>query len=117
VPGLLHRLAVFLGHFGDLEFLAQRLVVEDVLLALDNVDVSREQLTGPNRQLNRIGVFGKAIFDHPHAAVEVGADPVHLVGEDDARDAVAVGLAPYGFRLGLDAGDGIEKSDRSVEYA
>ena len=52
-----------------------------------------------------------------HAAIEVGADAVHLVGEDQARNLVAVGLAPHGLGLRLDAGDGIEQRDRAVEHA
>ena len=59
----------------------------------------------------------EAIADHPHAAIEVGADAVHLVREDQARNAVAVGLAPHRLRLRLDAGDGIEQRDRAVEHA
>ena len=51
------------------------------------------------------------------AAVEVRADPVHLVREDDARHAVAVGLAPDGLGLRLDAGDRIEQRDGAVEHA
>ena len=47
--------------------------------------------------------------------VEVGADPVHLVDEADPRDLVAIGLAPDGFRLGLDACDSVEDGHRSIE--
>ena len=52
-----------------------------------------------------------------HAAIEVRADAVHLVREDQARNAVAVGLAPHGLGLRLDAGDGIEQRHRAVEHA
>jgi len=37
--------------------------------------------------------------------------------EANARHAVLVGLAPDGFRLGLDAGDRVEHGDRAVEHA
>jgi thiamine monophosphate synthase len=80
-------------------------VISNFLLALDDVDMAGEELTGANRELNRIGVLRKSVADHPHAAVEVGADTVHLVGEDEARDFVAVSLAPDGLGLRLDAGD------------
>ena len=49
--------------------------------------------------------------------VEIGADVVHLVDEADARHVVFVGLAPDGFGLRLDAGDGVEHGDRAVEHA
>ena len=48
---------------------------------------------------------------------EVGARAVHLVHEADPRDLVAVGLAPDGLGLRLDAGDGVEHRDRAVEHA
>ena len=59
----------------------------------------------------------QAVADHPHAAIEVRADAVHLVREDDARNAVAIGLAPHRLRLRLDAGDGIEQRHGAVEHA
>ena len=49
VPRLLHRLAILLGNFRNLELLAQRFVVEDVLLALDDVDMAGEELAGSHR--------------------------------------------------------------------
>ena len=51
------------------------------------------------------------------AHVEVGADLVHLVDEHDARNVVAVGLAPDGFGLGLDALVAVEHGDGAVEHA
>src|SRR4028118_726552 len=48
-------------------------------------------------------VGGEAGAHHRTGAVEVGAEAVHLVDERDARHAVAVGLAPDGLRLRLDA--------------
>ena len=44
-------------------------------------------------------------------------DAVHLVGEDDAGDAVAVGLAPDRLGLRLHAGHRVEQRDRAVEHA
>ncbi len=51
------------------------------------------------------------------AAVEVGADLVHLVDEHDARNVIFVGLAPYGFGLRLYALVAIEHAYRAVEHA
>ena len=45
-----------LGNFDDLELLAERFVVEDVLLALDDVDVAGERLARSNGELDRIRV-------------------------------------------------------------
>ena len=64
-----------------------------------------------------IGVAAEAVDHHVDGAPEVGAGAVHLVDEGDARDVVAVGLAPDGLGLGLDAGDGVEHDDAAVEDA
>jgi len=47
---------------------------------------------------------------------EIGAGPVHLINEGDARYAVAVGLVPNRFALGFDAADGAEDGDDAVEH-
>ena len=59
----------------------------------------------------------QAVPDHAEAAIEVGADAVHLVREDDARHAVPVGLAPHRLGLRLDAGHRVEQRHRAVEHA
>ncbi len=68
-----------------------------------------------NRHLNgersRVQAFADALKGRP----EVGADTVHLVDEADARDVVAVGLAPDRLRLALDAGDGVEHNNAPVQ--
>ena len=63
------------------------------------------------------GRASRTVLDRLDGLVEVGPDPVHLVNEADARDAVAVGLAPDGLGLGLDAAHRIEHRDRAVEHA
>src|SRR6202171_5308793 len=115
MTGLLHRLFVLFGNFRNLELFAERFVVEDVLLALDDVDVAGERLAVSDGELDRIGMLGKSVADHPHTAVKIGSDAVHLVGENEPRDFVAVGLAPDGLGLRLDTGDGVEQSYGSIE--
>ena len=56
VPRLLDRILHVVGHVDHRERLAERLFVEDVLLALDDVDVAGEELARADRQLQRIGV-------------------------------------------------------------
>ena len=70
-----------------------------------------------DRQLDRHRVGAEAVDHRLDAALEVGADAVHLVDERDARHAVLVGLAPDGLGLRLDAGDGVEDGDGAVEHA
>ena len=73
---------------------------------LDKIErVSRDPKGAPELRLDLV-----------ERASEVGADPVHLVHEADARHAVLVGLAPDRLRLRLDAGDGIEHRNRAIEH-
>ena len=81
-------------------------------LHLDEVDDAAEVLLLADRQLHRHRVGAEAVDHRLHGGEEVRAGAVHLVDEGDARDAVAVGLAPDGLGLRLDAGDGVEHGDR-----
>ena len=89
----------------------------DDRLHLDEVDDPREVLLLADRNVDRNGTCAEAVAHRLHGGVEVGAGAVHLVDERDARDAVAVGLAPDGLGLRLDARDGVEDGDRAVEDA
>ena len=51
---------VLVRHVHDLERLAEARLVEDVLLALDDVDVAREQLARADRELQRERALGSA---------------------------------------------------------
>ncbi len=84
---------------------------------LDQVDDAAEVLLLADRQLHGDGTCAEPVDHRLDGCEEVGADAVHLVHEGDARHAVAVGLAPDGLRLRLDAGDGVEDGHRAVEHA
>ena len=86
-------------------------------LVLDQVDDALELILGADRKLDRQRVGAEPVLHRLDRVVEVGADPVHLVDEGDARDLVLVGLAPDRLGLGLDAGDGVEDRDGAVEDA
>ena len=77
--------------------------VPDVGLHGDEVDDAREIVLGADRQLDRNRLGAELLFDVVDAHVEVGAGLIHLVGEDDARHAVLVALAPDRLGLRLDA--------------
>ena len=79
---------------------------------LDQVDAAVELGLDADRDLDRHGVRAKPVDHHVDRALEVRADAVHLVDEADAGNAVAVGLAPHGFGLRFDAGDGVEDRQR-----
>ena len=55
------------------------------------------------RQLDHDGVRMQLGAQLADAGIKIRADAVHFVDEDDARHAIFVGLAPYGFGLRLHA--------------
>ena len=77
----------------------------------------RKSPSRADRELHDDGNRVEPLAHHLHAALEVGADAVHLVDEADARHVVLVGLAPHRLGLRLDTGDRVEHRDRAVEDA
>jgi len=65
--------------------------------------------------VDRDHVGAEPLAHHFDAHLEVGAHPVHFVHEDDARHVVAIGLAPHGLGLRLDAAHRVEHRDGAVE--
>ena len=108
--GLDQLLAIFLGLIGEVGrnffvviLRAERLVVPDDGLHADEIDQALEAALRADRQLDRDRLGAEAVDDVLQALEEVGADLVHLVGEDDARNLVLVALAPDRLGLRLDA--------------
>ena len=121
--GLDHPVAMLLGlglelrrDVHDVDLVAEVVAVVDGL-HLDQVDDALELVLATDRDLDRHRVRAEALLDGVDAAPEVGAGPVELVDEAEARYAVAVGLSPDRLGLGLDAGDAVEDDDRAVEHA
>src|SRR5918994_4643994 len=94
-----------------------RLRAPDHGLHADQVYDTAEVRLGPDRKLNdqRHGLESR--HDHVDAAVELGADPVQLVDEADARDAVLGGLSPHLLGLWLNPRDAVEHRDRAVQHS
>ena len=122
--GLDHLLAVFLGlieHVGrDIDVLvfgAERFVVPHHALHAHQIDQAFVCLLGADRELDRHRLGAEAGLDVFNAFEEIGADLVHLVGEDDARHLVLVALAPDRLGLRLDALVEVEHDDGAVEHA
>ena len=104
---------------GDLDGgdLGAEVVLPDGALHLDDVDDAAKVLLLADRKLDGHRVGAQAVDHRLHGREEVRTGAVHLVDEGDARDAVAVCLAPDGLGLGLDACDRVEDSDGAVEDA
>ena len=116
VAVLLGLLAEVVRDVDDVDLVAEVVAVVDGL-HLDEVDDALELVLATDRDLDRHRVRAEAVADRLDAAPEVGAGPVELVDEAEARHAVAVGLAPDRLGLGLDAGHAVEDDDRAVEHA
>ena len=104
------------GHFVAREFRAESLRLPDDGLHRNQVDDPDMVRLGADGQLDRHRIGAEPLANHRDAAAEIGAHPVHLVDEADARHVVLVGLAPDCLRLRLDAGDRIEHRDGAVEH-
>jgi len=96
---------------------AQAVVVPDDAGHADEVDQTRQVGFRTDRQLDRHGLGAQAVADRLDRLVEVGADLVHLVDEDDARHAVLVGLTPDGLGLGLHARVAVQHGHGAVQHA
>ncbi len=71
----------------------------------------------PDRNLQRHGVMAELDLELVDDAERIGAGPVALVDEGDARHLVASHLLIYGDRLGLNATHGAQHEDGSVQHA
>jgi N-acyl-D-aspartate/D-glutamate deacylase len=104
--------------------LFDRVVLADLGLAtpgerahLDQIDDTDEVRLRANRQLDdgRYGI--QPVLDRLDAVLEAGAGTVELVDKANPWHTVAVGLAPHGLTLRLDAGNAVEDGDSPVEHA
>src|SRR5207253_7677290 len=105
------------GNIDVLEVGAERFVFPDHALHADEIDQTLEVVLGADRKLDRNRLGAEAVDNIVKTLIEIGAGLIHLVGEDDARNAVLVALAPDGFGLRLNALVGIEHAYRAVEHA
>src|SRR5260370_34581971 len=82
---------------------------------LHEVDGTFEQVFLAHRHLHGQRPRSEALANCIYAVPEVGADTVHLVDKADARDVVAVGLAPDRLRLALHTGHSVKDNYATVE--
>ena len=100
-----------------IEFCAEVLAQPDDAFHLHNIDHALEFSFDTDGKVHDHGTSTEAVDNHVDATVEIRAHAIHLVDETDARNIVFVGLTPDGFRLGLDAGDGIKNTASTIEHA
>ena len=103
------------GNFGDFKILGKTGVVPDIGLLLQNIHNSYEGVleadgNGHHKRLGTKHVLG--LLDH---AIEISADPVQLVHENDAGNFRIVGVTPVGLGLRLNATGAAENTDTAVK--
>src|SRR4051812_13279101 len=116
VTPLAGRLDVVARDGDDVERVALALVLPQQPVHVDEVDDALEVALDPPGQLENQRGGVEPADHHVDGAVELRADPVHLVDEPDAGDVVTVGLAPHRLALRLDTRDRVEDGDRAVEH-
>jgi hypothetical protein len=62
------------------------------------------------------GVAPRIFLTCSDDAIEIGADAVEFVDENQAGDAGVIGIAPVGLGLGLDAARAAEDADAAIEH-
>ena len=90
---------------------------EVVRLHFDQIDDAFEFALEPDRDLHQDRVVPQLFAELLADAVRVGALPVGLVDEGEARDAVAAHLTVDRHRLRLHTRDGAQHEDGAVEHA
>ena len=104
------------GDIDQFEFGSQGLIIPDRRFHFDQIDNATEAIFLADRKLNGHRVGMEAVPHHLHAAIEIGADAVHLIDEGNTGNMVLVGLTPDGFGLGLDPADRTENRHRAVKH-
>src|SRR5207245_10086586 len=83
----------------------------------DQIDDTGELGFGTDLNIDGNSTRAETVDDGRGRVDGIRTSLVHLVDETDAGNLVLVGLTPDRFRLGLNAGDGIEAGDSAVEDA
>jgi hypothetical protein len=96
---------------------AQLVAFPDQRLHLDEVHHALQRVLDADGELERHPVDAELLGQGVGGLVEIGAGPVELVDEDDARHVVAVREAPVGLGLRLHAGHALDDEHRAVEHA
>ena len=109
-----------ISHIGrnilDCVVLRQTGIVPDVSLASQQVDDALEIVLDTDRQNHDKRIGAEHILDLLDDAVEIGAETVELVDENDTGNLGFVGIAPVGFRLGFNTAGTAENTDATVEH-
>ena len=78
------------------------------------IDVQEEELKNLEG-LEEMTSESRDSYAYINLMFEIGTDPVHFVYKANARHSVAIGLAPYGFRLRLNSRHPIEYYNATVQ--
>src|SRR5262249_34506847 len=105
------------GNFFDYVFSAQRFIFPDDRLHGDQINHAFELVFLSDGDLDGYGAGIKALADGIDGVLEIGAHLVDLINEANSGAAVLSALAPYVFRLRLNAVNGVEYRHSAIEHA
>ena len=92
-------------------------IVINIGVHLHQIDNAPEGVFFSDGKLNGYRTAFQTVFHHVQYVVKIRAHNVHFVDVNHTGDAVTVGLAPYGFRLGFHAALGAQYGHTAVQYA
>src|SRR4029077_10754888 len=96
-PGIDESFVPQLCYFKDFKLRAEPLLQPNHDFLLEEIDDADEIIFAAERELQRHRTRAEALLDGADYMVEIRAHAVHLVHKADARHAILIGLAPYGF--------------------
>ena len=115
VPPFGHLIGHVGRHLGFFDVGAE-IVLIDVGLVGNEIDDAAQLTLSTDRKLDRYSVGLEAILDLAVNLEEVRTGAVHLVHEHHPGNRIAIGLTPDGFRLGLNATNGAEDGDHTIQH-
>src|SRR5712671_6447458 len=115
--GVYESLVPKLFDFKDLKLRAESFLQPNHDFLFEEIDDADEIVFPAERELQRYRARAETLLDGADDVIEIRAHAVHLVHKANARHAVFVRLAPYGFRLWLHAGYGVEHADCAIQHA
>ena len=84
---------------------------------MNEIDETREIFFLADGQKDGVGIRLKLLAHLGDSAEKISSRSVHLIDECNARNFVFVRLTPDRLGLRLNAGDGAEHSDRTIQDA
>src|SRR5690349_18456552 len=91
--------AQLLRYWAHFKRCTEPILLPNHCLLADQINPAGELIFATNRNLQQQRLGFELVANLTDDALIIGADPIHLINERDARHAIFVSLAPDGLRL------------------